>query len=299
MVKGGPKKPTGEDASKMKLKLANTKLKDDYGRFVDFYHTTDAKQTIQRFHPLTHFGTQKAAQMRGFHLVYKALGMIEPLKGVSALPKTLQKRLDVEHPNLLKTYRVHLSMKNPCEICDFGRHNLAMYHQRFSSFYLPKSIYLTPKECRERDALGPEKMPYKKALSEFIFVHPFQQSTEALKKELEAEHLFSADSNDPKELAENVGYQRMIRYLESEGYDGFVYVNDCEDEGEKSYIIFRSEQVFQKGETEHELPPILKENLMFLNQIENEFFESKGMIAPYQRKELNRQIRAKRLIKTK
>ena len=114
---------------------------------------------------------------------------------------------------------------------------------------------------------------------------------------MKAERLFPSDSDNKLELIKNVSLQRMIRYLETEGYDGFVYKNDCEDIGQRSYIIFRPEQVFKQGETEHELPSIGKENQAFLNKTEDDFFETKGILSPYKRRELNRQIRAKSLNK--
>lgn len=281
------------------LKLEKTKLADDYGRPICFYHTTDVAQNITHFHPLTHFGTQQAAQMRGIHLAYKILGMIEPNVLPSELPPPLQKKLNTQHPNALKTYPVYLHIKCPIPICDFGKHDLLNYQGWFTHYYSPKSIYLTPKECRERDTAGVERMAYKQALNEFIFQNPKKLSSANLKKELEAERLFSSDTDNTSDLIKNVSLQRMMRYLESEGYDGFVYKNDCEDIGQKSYIIFRPEQVFQKGETAHEIPAINKENQQFLHKIEDDFFEAKGILSPYKRRELNRQIRAKRLTKTK
>jgi len=281
----------------MKLKLEKTKLADEYGRPVDFYHTTNIQEDIGRFHPLTHFGTKQAAKARGIYFAYKILGIPEPALLPKELPSGLKAKLQKMQAKPLKTYQVYLYMKSPLFIFDFGKHELSDYQGWFSRRYEPKSIYLTPKECLERDTVGAEKMAYKKALSEFVFKDPKNLSVEKLKKELASDTLFSPFSNNEKELAKKLSFQRMIRYLETEGYDGFVYKNDCEDIGQRSYIIFRPEQVFKQGEIEHELSLINKENQQFLHKIEDDFFETKGILSPYKRRELNRQIRAKSLNK--
>jgi len=283
----------------MKLKLEKTKLQDEYGRPINFYHTTNVSKKIEHFLPLTHFGTKKAAEMRGIHFMYQSLGISEPAILPSELPQELEKKLQHSSQISLKTYQVHLHVKSPLCIFDFGKHDISNYQGWFLRQYSPKSIYLTPKECLERDNVGVGKMAYKKALTEFIFQNPKTLSIEKLKKELNSETLFSADSEDTTELTQNVIRQRMIRYLETEGYDSFVYKNDCEDKGQKSYIIFRPEQVFQGSETEHTICPPNKEKQDFLNQVENDFFKDMGIIPPYQRKEVNKQIRNKSFIKTR
>ncbi len=279
----------------MKLKLAKTKLADDYGRPIAFYHTTNVAGEIQSFYPLSHFGTKKAAELRGIHFAYQFLGLKEPSVLPETLPEKLKQTLFQKSQDYLKTYQVHLFMKSPLKIKDFGKHGKDNYRQWFLGAYSPKSIYLTPKECLERDNSGIINFPYKKALTDFIFDQPALTSESALEKELNAESLFSPPFKNKQELAEKVSLQRMIRYLESEGYDGFVYENDFEDKGKKSYIIFRAQQVFKPSETEHEVPNFSTEQQNLLNKIESDFFEKRGFLPPFQRKELNRQIRNKKL----
>ncbi|MBQ4472432.1 MAG: hypothetical protein II942_04240, partial [Alphaproteobacteria bacterium] len=248
----------------MKIKLKNTKLVDADKNPVMFFHATPCDK-IKSFLPLSHFGTSKAANMRAAHFVYKALGMKEPNFYPENVPDSLVKKL-AQQTNIppLRVFPVYLAMKSPVEMPDLTLHGLAQYYQWFSRKYVPKTKYLTKNEWCEGTVVGQAQIKYKKLVSDFIFLDPFTRSEGDLKKELSAESFFLIPTKTeipdhipafllpvlPKvdkrlySLAEKVAFQRMMRYLEGEGHDGFVYQNECEDEGQKSYIIFRPEQVF-------------------------------------------------------
>ena len=49
--------------------------------------------------------------------------------------------------------------------------------------------------------------------------------------------------------AENLFFQRMIRFFESVGIDGFSYKNFTECGGDDSYIIFRQNNVVRTDKT--------------------------------------------------
>ena len=132
-----------------------------------------------------------------------------------------------------------------------------------------------------------------------------------LKKELSSEHLFSiipsrkntnsypiflnsvikqvtnlSDTDKTRfSYAEKVAYQRFIRFLENEGYDGFVYQNKWEDQGQDSYIIFRPEQVFlfPVKEKEHVLQKLTLKQSSYLQQIEDDFFHKQNTLSPHER----------------
>ena len=290
----------------MKIRLKNTKLTTADKTPIVFYHTTPFREKITSFHPLTHFGTQKAAEMRTIHYMYQRLGIPEPLRFPDKMPPDLLKAFErQEGKAALSTYAARLFVKSPVRIPDLATHSLTQYHHWFAAEYKPKSYLLSSPEWLEGDAVGAAKTKYKRALTEFIFVDPFTHTAADLKTELSCDHLYSPPKSTEKrqllpaflrpvltqarqapfELAERVSFQRLIRFLEGEGHDGFVYRNECEDKGHDSYIIFRPEQVFdiRSPEVERDIPPQTKDQRHFLYQAEHLFFQSRGMLSPTDR----------------
>ena len=116
----------------MKIKLKNTKLVDEHKRPVVFYHTSPV-ENIERFLPLSHFGTKKAADMRGMHFVYQTLGISEPATLPDKLPDSIYKQFSkLENAPQLFTYPVFLYSKSALKIPDFGKH---WYDLRFNAHY--------------------------------------------------------------------------------------------------------------------------------------------------------------------
>lgn len=276
----------------MKIKLKNTRLVDEYKRPVLFFHTSPV-DSIENFLPLSHFGTKNAAEMRAQHFMYQALGIPEPAQLQKDFPSRLKKRLTKsEQVPQLFTYPVYLYSKSALKIPDLGQHDIIQYKTWFRDKYAPKSLFLTGKERLEGDGVGETKTKYKKALTEFIFEAPFKQKQEELEKELSADSLFE----NHVETAKKVAFQRMIHFLEGEGYDAFSYNNDYEDKNKTSFIIFRPEQVFHQdsAETEHLLPT---KDLDLLEKIEKDFFEKYQTLSPRQRIK-NHQMTLKKFQKT-
>ena len=211
----------------MKIKLKNTKLVDEYKRPILFFHTSPV-ENIERFYPLSHFGTKKSAKMRGMHYVYQALKIPEPENLPDELPESIKERFSkLKNAQKLVTYPVYLYSKSALKTPDLGKHSLYQYQRWFKEKYAPKAKFLTGKERLEGDGVGETNTAYKKALTEFIFVDPFTKSREDLEKELKADSLFEIPKN-PNELGEKAALGRMIRFLEGEGYDAFIYKNDYE-----------------------------------------------------------------------
>ena len=256
--------------------------------------------------PLSHFGTQTAANMRLMHFMYKALGLQEPaVLSLQALGPLMKKYAQRKNLPKLSIHSVYLTIKSPVRMPDLALHSLEQYYNWFLRKYIPKSHYLTGVERCEGDVVGPARIGYKKLLSDFIFRDPFIQSEENLVRELSAESFYSIPEKEKKfktipaflfpvaqkmdknlyPLAERVAFQRMMRYLEGEGHDGFVYQNEHEDKGKDSYIIFRPEQVFDSSDKtmEHLVPEKTLEQLTFLSDTESEFFKRCGMVSPSQR----------------
>ena len=87
------------------------------------------------------------------------------------------------------------------------------------------------------------------ATFDFVFLQPERLSLRLVKKELTLGGMFPiVKSNMPQGERlnrEHLMYQRMIRYFEKEGYDGFIYKNVCEDYGSLSFITFHTHQVVE------------------------------------------------------
>lgn len=293
----------------MKIRLKSSKLLDNNKKPIPFYHATPQTEKIASFLPLSHFGTKLASDMRAMHFIYHALGLSEPEVLPMTIPSQIKSLLKkMTNPPKMTTYEVNLSIKKPIKINDFGGHSLDQYQRWFANCYIPKSQFLTGKERCEGDVVGEARITYKRILSDFIFVNPFTKSEDDLRKELNAESLynpemkacrsteipsflFSARSHlnrDVFNLAEKVAFQRMIRFLEGEGYDGFVYVNEYEDKGKNSYIIFRPQQVFNlDGAQENIIPEKSQEEKKVLIENEKYFFEEQKTTSPSQRIEMH------------
>lgn len=289
----------------MKIRLKTSKLLDNNKKPIVFYHATPQAQKISSFLPLSHFGTKLASDMRARHFIYKTLGIPEPAVLSKTLPESLKEQIrKIKNQPSITTYEVFIHIKKPLKINDFGKHSLEQYQRWFLNCYTPKSQFLTGKERCEGDVVGNTRTKYKKVLSDFIFVDPFTKSETDLRKELSAENLydFKEDPRKSKEipsflssiyplinrdcfnLAEKVAFQRMIRFLEGEGYDGFVYSNEYEDKGNNSYIIFRPQQVFNtNGNQENIIPEKTPEEKEILTINETIFFEKQKTPSPTQR----------------
>ena len=289
----------------MKIKLKNTKLADTNKNPLPFFHSTPCEK-IERFLPLSHFGTQAAAHMRSMHFIYRSLGIQEPAILPKAIPFQLLKKFNQQKDApKLQMQKVYLAMKSPLKIPDLTHHSVEQYYRWFSDKYAPKSQYLSGSERCEGDVVGSARTKYKKVLSNFIFLDPFVQSESDLKKEIKAESFYDVTQEEKVSpnipsflfpvasqinktnfyLAEKVVLQRMMRYLEGEGYDGFVYQNEYEDKGQNSYIVFRPEQVFHASEKsmEHAVAEKTPEQKSFLYGKEVEFFKKHEMLSPTQR----------------
>ena len=261
------------------ININQTKLKQN-GRLMSFYHVTPAG-AFEHYYPLSHFGTAKAANMRGLYYLCLANNSVN-LSGASSVDEMYEILSAMPDAPSLSMKKVHLYMKNPIEVEDWGDHGgIAGWKNWFLHDYEPKSKYLNASEfaeqcyaCEQHQRYGVSlKTRYKNCLAQFIFEEPLKNLTPAeLKQELNAENLFQ--SKDEQVDREHVALQRMIRFLEGEGYDGFRYVNANEDQGSTSYIIFRPWQVFNAlvSDTKHERPVLTEQQKAFLLAQEQKFF---------------------------
>ena len=290
----------------MKTGIDRTRILDEAGRPLALYHATPVEGGIKRYRPLSHFGTARAAKMRAAHFVFQALKMPNPAPVPEVPDAQLVTQAGDKLPHL-STQKVYLYMKHPLEMKDLISHNLAQWQYWFSRWYEIKKRFLSVGELREMDALGEDQMNYKRLITHFIFSDPFAQSRDNLIKELSCEtlydvsdvlknvqhenypsylrHLGEKSRQVPFHLAEAVAFQRMIRFFEGEGYDGFKYRNEYEDMGEYSWMNMRSEQVYNPL-SDHAITPVPSlspEQQAFLLHQERCFFEPYGILSPTER----------------
>ena len=288
------------------INIERTKLLGKNGRPLPVFHTTKVPGGIKKYYPLSHFGTARAAKMRAANFIFQALKMPNPAPLPEVVSPELVKKLGSNLPPL-STQKVFLYMQHPRKMPDLIEHTLPHYRNWFLCKYELKRRYLSSQELKAVDTLGTENTKYKKLLTQFIFIDPFTHTGDDLARELSCERLFNPkewavhDKNVkypsflhpvldrakqvPFALAEHVVWQRMIRFMEGEGYDGFKYMNDYEDMGETSYIIYRPEQVFNAlmPEKIHEIPQISEKERDFLLGQEQRFFSLYNIASPTER----------------
>lgn len=260
--------------------LSRLFLKDKEQNPLLLYRGTIAQNDA--FLPLSHFGTKKAAFDRLRYLYYSW-----------SFQRKIKKNDWVADYKILPIY---LKMKNPLRIPEFCSHTKEAYQDIIFHYLLMKKhgqgifahLYNHPypehDEFDTQEAACAEMMWHNKINFlnfmfqeplpkeyDFIFFEPNRTDIKEVKKELFLGQLFqilSAKGTDLSEecLRESLIYQRMVRFLYKEGYDGFVYQNAYEDAGNDSYIIFSPTEVFvdipQNQDKIFQLP--------FLNPHENE-----------------------------
>ncbi len=241
------------------FKLENSILKDENGQNILLFHSTDTK--IDRFYPLSHFGTEKASarvsedifRNRYQYTNYEELAQrIDEEACSSVVPK-----YNIDYT----TYLVNLSITKPLIMDDIGMHSEPVkWESWMRGNYWNKPFFkkrYSDEDIAQRNA---------QALYRFIFKNPDTMKEDELRYELSLEKLYDpneAGKDDARHLKKRVKFQRLIRYLEKEGFDGVQYKNTWEDKGSISYIVFRPEQVFFLGEKDRHYVSI------------NDFFEEK------------------------
>ena len=196
--------------------------------------------------PLDHFGSFRAARER-LDALERAINE-KRLENFERLGVDLSQISYQIKPILLK-------VKNPFRIPEMGNHELKDYKR------LMLHVLLMNEKGREAVSqlyegsnfsesfalkLSGEALP--KEFS-YIFDEPFKMPMDEVKKELLLGGLYDFEEVNPNLVnninREHLAYQRMIRYFERQGYDGFVYKNGWEDTGIDSYICFRPNSVVE------------------------------------------------------
>lgn len=231
-----------------------TYLKDEQNEPLTLYHGT--LTAFNQFYPLSHFGTKEAAEEAAYKLVLRDNHWQD--SSFEQVANDLRERYRA-YQEQKKIIPVHLKMQNPLYISDL---KTAHNHKSYKNIVLgelEKDAYpyhpalsavmsqfpILQSFCIA-GVLFDKRLSYAPAVVDMIFSDPFLMDEADIVKELSAEKLFRP--KEPATLyrslnAVNLVYQRMIRFFERRGYDGFVYCNKVEDAGKDSYIIFRGGQV--------------------------------------------------------
>lgn len=288
-----------------KIRIDKTKVADAGGRPLTLYHVTDNPRGIGEYFPLSHFGTQRAAEIHAKGLMEKAAGKTLSLS-VPDPRRPVDFRAYAWYPAMppLSMQKVRLYMRRPLAVPDLSLHGVAQWREWFLRAYAPKRQFLSRDELHEAWGLKPHETRYKKTLAAFIFDDSADQRNPAAScAELRAGRIFSPDQIDlirseeenpnssptkrrrMASLSEAVAHQRLIRFLAGEGYDGFSYRNLYEDKGSTSYMIMYPAQVFNwlENDAEHAVPAPCIFDKRMLEDAEKKFFQARGQIGPSER----------------
>lgn len=174
------------------------------------------------------------------------------------------KNIDINKPKIIP---VHFKKGNYFEIPDLNNHYVEDWQAIILAFLLDKSIIEDIDNLRKWDDI--QKKCEAAALEELPYQYDFiSQSVDddKIKQEISYESLHD------KANAENLFLQRMIRFFESVGIDGFCYKNFTECGGDNSYIIFRQNCVVR---VDKKLSPMKTHvDIEKLRHIEQEFVKN-------------------------
>ncbi len=196
--------------------------------------------------PLAHYGSLKAARERldTLELAIKER-RFEHLKKLGVNINRIVFSLT---PVLLK-------VKNPFRLPELGEHKLHDYKRLMLHILLMyergrwaiSNLYQGGSLSSEFFKKNLNAQPLPKEYT-YMFINPFKMPIEEVEKELLLGGLYAVEQSNLRANTinrEHLCYQRMIRFFEKRGYDGFVYRNGWEDVGRDSYICFRPTSVVE------------------------------------------------------
>ena len=245
------------------------------------YHGTIS--SFEYFRPLSHFGTKAAAQdilIKSRRIKKEVLRNKTEAEMIAELEKEYGKSISktdhISHEIPQTEYLIpaYLKMKRPLLIPDIGIHSIDTYRNVLFYWLLSETWQtVTPlkRACELFNPLADKEKKYPRFFGEmcrrvdclpmfyFIFNEPFALPIEQVRYELLLEKLYTLCQDENLNFAAEIDrhhlvVQRMIRFYETKGYDGFVYKNREEDKGSLSYIIFRPDQVLRLDRVSMDVP---------------------------------------------
>ena len=192
-----------------------------------FFHGTRAR--FERFRPLSHFGSWESATdiLASSSTIKK-----EKLDGLTEIKNPNKTSKTIIPDSIIISAK--LNIHNTYEIQDFAScHDLKSYNG-FVLRHIAHDLKIngTPK------------------FFDYIFSEPFKMPYQDVQNDLRNDNLYTPEFEEIDRY--HLSFQRVIQYFESLGYDGFHYVNQYEDRGHISYIVFRPENIIRTDiKTEH------------------------------------------------
>ena len=222
----------------------NEFLCDKSGKTITCFHGT--YYDFDYFFPLTHFGTEFSARTVLNEGKWKR-----------------DKNIDINKPKIIP---VHFRKGIYLEIPDLNNHYVEDWQAIILAFLMDKTIIEDIDNLKKWDDIQKkcEFVALKKLPYQYDFISQ-SFDNDKIKQEISYESLYD-EAN-----AENLFFQRMIRFFESVGIDGFSYKNFTECGGDDSYIMFRQNKVVRTDIT----LPLMKTHVDTekLKHIEQEFMK--------------------------
>lgn len=258
-------------------------LLDENQEPLKLYHGT--RTYFDTFRPFSHFGTILAAQEAATCWARKNRPELLDYRGM------VHNDLHASDEKTGETYiiPVHLRMIHPYRCLDLTSHVIENYKKLVLNELINDNITMALKNSYpvlrkfnviallDASIMEHSVSPY----YNMIFRDPYEMSSDAVQRELSLDTIYmpaikgvrpySIDETNRHHLV----FQRMARYFERRGYDGFVYQNHSEDAGSDSYIIFRPQQVVRLDRSicNLEYPVRNEEQKKQLNQLELDAYQ--------------------------
>lgn len=220
------------------------------------YHRTTAE--VEKFLPFTHFASKSTVENVSFN-PYATYPDSKTLKDSSYV---MPAYLFISNPKLL-------SFSAGGTVSDWQKSFVKELVQE--QFGDGLSCYMACQENvfnKNRSAIARELFDlfqYKKDYA-FIFQNPYQLKQEDVLRELKLETMFAnVESHSEETTAKYLVMQRLVRFWEKKGFDGFVYPSGLY----KAYVTFRPQQIkrLDRSFTDWHLTFPSKDNESKLSQI--------------------------------
>ncbi len=253
-------------------------LSDKNHEPLKLYHGT--KTRFDTFRPFSHFGTMLAAHEVATCCARENVPELLDYRS-KAYSDLYCSDTEKGEPYIIPVY---LQMRHPYRCLDLTSHVIENYKKMVLNELINDNISMTLKNSYpilqkfnvvallDASVMEQSVSPY----YSMIFHDPYEMSSQDVKRELSLDTIYAPAKRRVKPYSidetnrHHLVLQRMARYFERRGYDGFVYTNHSEDAGSDSYIIFRSEQVIRldRPECNLERPIRTDEQKQELNQME-------------------------------
>lgn len=194
------------------------------------YHRTTAE--VEKFLPFTHFASKSSVENASFN-PYATYPHSKTLKDSSYV---MPAYLFISNPKLL-TFSLGSTISDLQK--SFVKELVDEQFGRGLSHYMAcqENVFHKNRSTITHDVFN--LFQYKQDYA-FIFQNPYQLKQEGILQELKLETMFAnIESNCEETNKKYLVMQRLVRFWEKKGYDGFVYPSGIH----KAYVTFRPQQI--------------------------------------------------------